>query len=77
VLLILYILIPAVAAPLAWLLGRSNPLVARWTAVLGTAVPLVILVVQWAAKASALQAGFVARGAGPAGMAAGSWIADV
>ena len=76
-LLILYILIPAVAAPLAWLLGRSNPLVARWTAVLGTAVPLVILVVQWVAKASALQAGFVARGAGPAGMAAGSWIADV
>ena len=31
--LLFYILIPAVAAPVAWLLGRSSPALARWTAV--------------------------------------------
>ena len=39
--LLWYILIPAVAAPLAWLLARPDPLVARWIAVAGTAAPLV------------------------------------
>jgi NADH-quinone oxidoreductase subunit M len=77
VLLTLYILIPAVAAPVAWLLGRSDPRLARWTAALGTAVPLVLLVVQWVTSAGELRGGFVARGAGPAGAAAGSWIAHV
>lgn len=76
-LLTLYILIPAALAPLAWLLGRSNPLLARWTAVLGTAVPLVLLVVQWIANAGELRGDFVAKGAGPAGAAAGSWLAHV
>ena len=75
--LLWYILIPAVAAPVAWLLGRSRPALARWTAVAGTAVPLVILAGQWIAKASALQATFAAKGPGPAGLVAGSWIADV
>ena len=75
--LLLYILIPAVAAPVAWLLGRSRPMLARWTAVAGTTVPLVILAGQWFAKASALQATFAARGPGPSGLVAGSWIADV
>ena len=44
---------------------------------LGTAVPLALLAVQWIANASRLRAGFVAEGAGPAGIAAGSWIAHV
>ena len=43
----------------------------------GTAVPLVLLAGQWIAKASALQATFAAKGPGPAGLVAGSWIADV
>ena len=43
--LLWYILIPAVAAPLAWLFGRRQPLAARWIAVAGTAAPLVLLVV--------------------------------
>jgi len=77
VILVLYILIPAVAAPVAWLLARRSPALARWTAVAGTAVPLVILVAQWIAKASALQAAFVAKGPGPSGLIAGSWIAHV
>jgi len=34
VILLWYILIPAVAAPVAWLLGRQNPVLARWTALL-------------------------------------------
>ena len=75
--LLFYILIPAVAAPVAWLLGRSSPTLARWTAVLGTAVPLVLLAGQWIAKASALQATFAAKGPGPSGLVAGSWIADL
>ena len=79
--LTLYILIPAALAPLAWLLGRSNPLLARWTAVLGTSVPLVLLTVQWIANAGELRGDFVAKGAGtPAfisGAASAAWIAHV
>jgi NADH:ubiquinone oxidoreductase subunit 4 (subunit M) len=51
VLLTLYILIPAVAALVAWLLGRVDTRLSRWTAVAGTVVPLVLLVVQWVANA--------------------------
>ncbi len=36
--LILYILIPIVAAPLAWLFARRSPALARWTGVAGTAI---------------------------------------
>ena len=77
--LLWYILIPAVAAPLAWLLARPNPLVARWIAVAGTAAPLVLLVVQWIAKASALSTipvwhnGGVA-GLSPAQLVQSTWI---
>ena len=53
--LVWYIVIPAVAAPLAWLLGRSRPALARWTAVAGTAAPLALLVWQWAGEAGTLQ----------------------
>ncbi len=72
--LLWYILIPAVAAPLAWLLARPQPLVARWIAVAGTAAPLMLLVAQWVAKADALKATFAAHGPGAAGLAQGSWI---
>jgi len=75
VILLWYILIPAAAAPIAWLLGRSRPELARWTAIVGTAAPLALLAGQWAADASSLQAAFAAKGPGPAGILEGSWIA--
>ena len=75
--LILYILIPTVAAPLAWLFARRSPALARWTGVAGTAIPLVLLTAQWIAKASAMQTAFAARGSGPSGLVAGSWIAHI
>jgi len=37
--LLWYIIIPAVAAPLAWLAARRSPQAARWIAVAGTAMP--------------------------------------
>jgi NADH-quinone oxidoreductase subunit M len=77
VILLWYILIPAVAAPVAWLLGRQNPALARWTALLGTAAPLALVAGQWIANADALRAPFAPAGPGPAGLVAGSWIADV
>ena len=41
----------------AWAAARFGaPLAARWIAVLGTAVPLVLVAVQWAAKAGTLGA---------------------
>ena len=75
--LVLYILIPAVAAPVAWLLGRSRPGLARWTAVLALVAPLALLAGQWIANANELQATFAPKGPGPSGLVAGSWIADV
>ncbi len=45
--LLAYILIPAAAAPVAWLLGRARPSLARWTAVVATAAPLALVVAQW------------------------------
>ena len=79
--LTLYILIPAVAAVVAWLLGRVDTRLSRWTAVAGTAVPLVLLAVQWIASAGELRGDFVAKGAGtPAfisGAASASWIDHV
>ena len=80
--LTLYILIPAVAAVAAWLLGRANPLLARWTAVLGTAVPLVLLIVQWIANEHRLKTTLVWHGHGVSGVppsvfAESSWIAHV
>ena len=73
-----YILIPAVAAPLAWLAARLGaPLAARWVAVAGTAVPLVLVAVQWAAKASTLGADFAVRGDTAAGLLQGTWIAEL
>ena len=80
-LLTLYILIPAVAALAAWLLGRSNPLLARWTAVLGTAVPLVLLIAQWIANAGELRHGHFISGpdsaAAAQAAASAAWIAHV
>ena len=75
--LLWYILIPAAAAPAAWLLGRARPALARWTAVVGTAAPLALLVGQWLANAGALQAPFVARGPGAAGLVEGAWLAHL
>jgi NADH-quinone oxidoreductase subunit M len=75
--LIWYILIPAVAAPVAWLLSLWRPLLARWTAAVGMALPLLILAAQWAANAGALRAAFAADGAGPAGLVQGAWIAHL
>src|SRR5664280_2408519 len=77
--LLWYILIPAVAAPLAWLLGRRQPLAARWIAVAGTAAPLVLLVAQWIGKASSLTNVLVwhtggAAGLSPATLAQSTWI---
>ena len=76
--LVLYILIPAVAAPVAWLLGRvqarARPLDRRRSA--GRAARRC-----WPGSGSRtpseLQATFAPKGAGPAGLVAGSWIADV
>ena len=75
--LILYIAIPAAAAPLAWLLARSRPTLARWTAVLGNAAPLGLLAGQWAAQAGRLQTAFAAHGPGPAGLMQGAWLAHI
>ncbi len=77
--LLWYILIPAVAAPLAWLLGRRQPLAARWIAVAGTAAPLVLLLAQWIAKAGSLTNVLVwhtggAAGLSPATLAQSTWI---
>jgi NADH-quinone oxidoreductase subunit M len=77
VILLWYILIPAVAAPVAWLLGRARPALARWTAVAGTAAPLALLAGQWTANAGALRASFAAHAAGPAGLVQGSWLAHL
>ena len=52
--LLAYILIPAAAAPLAWLLGRARPSLARWTAVVATAAPLALVVGDWIAHAHQL-----------------------
>ncbi len=75
--LVWYIAIPAAAAPLAWLLGRRNPSLARWTAVVGHAAPLALLATQWALKAGRLQAAFAAHGPGPAGLLQGAWLAHL
>jgi NADH-quinone oxidoreductase subunit M len=72
--LLWYILIPAVAAPLAWLLSRSNARAARWVAVAGTALPLALVTWQWVAQAGALRAAFAAHGPGAAGLAQGAWL---
>jgi NADH-quinone oxidoreductase subunit M len=81
VLLTLYILIPAVAAVAAWLLGRVDTRLSRWAAVAGTAGPLILLTVQWVADASRLRAGHFISGpdtAAAARVAAeSSWIAHV
>src|SRR5450759_2929552 len=75
--LLWYIIIPAAAAPLAWLVSRSRPQAARWIAVAGTAAPLVLIAWQWATQASTLQAAFAAQGPGVAGLVQGTWLADV
>src|SRR5450756_1931556 len=75
--LLWYILIPAVAAPLAWLLARSRPQAARWVAVAGTALPLALVTWQWVSEAGALRAAFAAHGPGVAGLVQGTWLADV
>jgi len=77
VILILYILMPTVAAPIAWLLGRTRPAAARWAAIAGTAAPLALLAGQWAANAGGLRAAFAAKGPGPSGILEGSWIAHL
>jgi NADH-quinone oxidoreductase subunit M len=77
--LLWYILIPAVAAPLAWLLGRRQPLAARWIAVAGTAAPLMLLVAQWVTKAGPLTNVLVwhtggAAGLSPATLVQSTWL---
>ena len=54
--LLAYILIPAAAAPLAWLLGRARPSLARWTAVVATAAPLALAVAQWTVQRASITA---------------------
>ena len=54
--LILYILIPSLAAPLAWLAGRRSPMLARWVTVAAMTVPLLIAVVHWITRAGDLAA---------------------
>lgn len=75
--LLWYILIPAVAAPVAWLLGRRDPAAARWVAVTGTAAPLALVAAQWIAEAGTLGETFATKGPGASGLLAGSWIADL
>ena len=75
--LLWYILIPAVAAPLAWLLSLSRPQAARWVAVAGTSLPLALVTWQWVSEAGALRAAFAAHGPGAAGLLQGTWLADV
>ncbi len=75
--LLWYILIPTVAAPLAWLAGRRSPAAARWVGVAGTTAPLILLVAQWIAATDRLAGAFEARGPGLSGLAAGPWIADL
>jgi NADH-quinone oxidoreductase subunit M len=77
VIVIWYIVIPAVAAPLAWLLARVRPALGRWTGVFGTAFPLGLLLWQWAAKAGALGMPFAAHGPGVAGLMQGAWLAHI
>ena len=72
-----YIMLPALAAPLAWLGGRARPALARWIALAGTAAPLALLVWQWAAKADVLTSAFAAPAADPAGALRGVWLAHV
>jgi len=72
--LLWYIIIPAAAAPLAWLVSRSRPQAARWVAVAGTAAPLVLIAWQWATQASTLKAAFAAQGPGAAGLVQGAWL---
>jgi len=50
VIVVWYIVLPALAAPLAWLGGRTRPALARWIALAGTAAPLALLVWQWAGE---------------------------
>ncbi len=75
--LLWYIAIPAVAAPVAWLVGRRSEVAARWIAVAGTAAPLALVAAQWIAAAGTLGETFAAKGPGAAGLVAGSWIADL
>jgi len=77
VILLWYVLIPTVAAPLAWLAGRRSPAAARWVALAGTAAPLALVAAQWIAAADRLSAAFTAAGPGAAGLAAGSWVVDL
>jgi NADH-quinone oxidoreductase subunit M len=72
--LLWYIIIPAVAAPLAWLAARRSPQAARWIAVAGTAAPLALIVWQWIAQADTLKAAFAAHGPGAAGLLQGAWL---
>jgi NADH-quinone oxidoreductase subunit M len=72
--LLWYILFPALAAPLAWLAARRSPQAARWIAVAGTAAPLVLIAWQWIAAASTLSAAFAAHGPGAAGLLQGAWL---
>ncbi len=72
--LLWYILIPAVAAPFAWLLARRRPLVARWIAVAGTAAPLVLLAAQWITRASALRTIPVWHTSGVAGLSGAALV---
>jgi len=72
--ILLYIIVPAVAAPVAWLVARRSETAARWIAVAATAAPLALLAWQWAAQAGTLGAAFAAQGPGAAGLVQGAWL---
>ena len=72
--ILLYIIVPAVAAPVAWLVARRSQTAARWIAVAATAAPLALLAWQWAAQAGTLGAAFAAQGPGAAGLVQGAWL---
>ncbi len=74
--LVLYIAIPAAAAVLAWVFGRRDAVAARWIAVAGTAVPLVVAVAQWVSRAGDLAASLPGGGSAAA-LFQGGVIADV
>jgi NADH-quinone oxidoreductase subunit M len=61
--LLVYLLVPTVAAPVAWVLGRRWPLAGRWVAVAATGGPLLLVVYDWLLHADELARGGLTGGA--------------
>ena len=74
--LVLYIVIPAVAAPLAWLAGRLSALAARAVALLGCLLPLALVVAQVVEERAQLTAPVAGAGAAGGDPFAGAWVAQ-